>query len=1024
MRMTELFIRRPVLSVVVSVLILVAGLRAEMGLPVQHFPTIVSASIQIQTAYYGADAATIAGFITTPIENAVAATEGLDYVSSTSLTGVSTVTLFLRLNQDPNRAMTEVQSYVNSATALLPQGFQAPLITVRDNANGVMELAVSSRTLSTAQVSDYVSRTIQPQLQSVPGVQQVFNEIGEKLALRVWLEPDRLAGYGLSATDIVNALQNNDLVTGVGQTLGGATFINLAVNSGLQTLEQFRALVVRRSGSALVRLGDVARIEFGSDSTNVAVRDGAGSGTLIAVNITPTANLLDVERGLLAVVGRINAHLPPGMDVAVLHDGADYVYAARHEVLVSLAESLAIVAAVIFLFLGSPRAVLIPLVTIPLSLIGTFALMAAMGFSINLLTLLALVLAIGLVVDDAIIMVENVSRHLADGMRPFEAAIKAARQLAGPIVAMTVVLIAAYLPVGLQKGLTGALFTEFAFTLAASVTVSAVLALTLSPMMCSRMLRAHAGGEAARQRLTGRSDRALHAMQSLYARLLSAVLDVWPVPVAIAAAVMVSIVFLFTHARHELAPQEDSGWVFISGTPPASAGLDQLMLYDPQVIAAIARVPERSAWWTINAPGNVFDAVVLGPWDERTRTATDVQNQLQEALNKVAGLSYAIFQPPPLPGAEGLPIQFVVQTAASIDTLATVVDRLMTDARRTGQFAYIDKDLKIDLPQRTIELDRDRVSELGLDVNSVGTSLNWLLGGNFVNYFSLQQRSYRVMPLVVRDRRLNPEQLLDYPIANIGGVPIKLSSVATLSRQVVPEQIAHFQQQNSSTILATMAPGVSVDEGLSTLKRLAAADLPTGFSTDTSGPLREYVAEAGSFLPSFAFGMVIIYLALAALFESLRDPAVILISVPMSVAGALFIIWLGVGGATVNLYSEIGLVTLAGLISKHGILIVEVAREQQLLGLDKRAAIEHAAALRLRPILMTTTAMVLGVMPLVFATGAGAESRFAMGLVIASGLAIGTCFTLFVVPAVYLVVGARHSPDREVEAAAAVRGAA
>ena len=1015
MRLTELFIRRPVLSVVVSVLILVAGIRSEMALPVQHFPTIVSASIQIQTSYYGADAATIAGFITTPIENAVAATEGLDYVSSSSVSGQSTVTLYLRLNQDPNRAMTEVQAYVNGATALLPQGFQAPIITVQDQASGVMELALSSHALSSAQVSDYVSRTVQPQLQSVPGVQQVFNEIGEKIALRVWFEPDRLAGYGLSATDAINALQNNDLVTGVGQTLGGATFVNLAVNSGLQTVEQFRALVVRRSGSALVRLGDVAHVEFGSDSTNVAMRDDLGPGALLAVDITPTANELDVEQGLLAAIERIRAHMPPGLEIKVLHDGADYVYAARHEMLLSLAESLAIVAAVIFLFLGSPRAVLIPLVTIPLSLIGTFALMEAMGFSMNVLTLLALVLAIGLVVDDAIIMVENVSRHLADGMQPLDAAIAAVRQLAAPIVAMTAVLIAAYLPVGLQKGLTGALFTEFAFTLAASVTVSAVLALTLSPMMCSRMLRPHGAG----RRMTGRSDRALHGMQRLYARMLSAVLDVWPLPVALAAAVIVSIVFLFGHARHELAPQEDNGWELITGTAPADADLDQLMQYDPKVIEALRHIPEQTSWWTVNSTTTgVFDALVLRPWDERQRTATQVQYDLQAALDHVAGLSYAAYQLPSLPGAQGLPVQFVIQTASSIEALAAVVDRVLTDARRTGQFAYIDKDLKIDLPQRTIELDRDRMAELGLDVNTVGTALNWLLGGNFVNYFSLQQRSYRVMPLVVRDRRLNPEQLLDYPIATIGGVPIKLSSVATLSRQVVPEQIAHFQQQNASTLQATMAPGVSIDTGLATLRRLAARDLPAGFSTDTSGPLREYVNEAGSFVPSFAFGLVIIYLALAALFESLRDPAVILVSVPMSVAGALFVIWLGVGGATVNLYSEIGLVTLAGLISKHGILIVEVAREQQMLGLGKRAAIEHAAALRLRPILMTTTAMVLGVMPLVFATGAGAESRFAMGLVIASGLAIGTCFTLFVVPAIYLVVGARHAPpERAGEAA-------
>ena len=1017
MRLTELFIRRPVLSVVVSVLIFVAGLRGVQTLPIQQFPTTVSATIQIQTNDYGADAATIAGFITTPIENAVAATDGLDYVTSQSQTSTSTITLYLKLNQDPNRAMTEVQAEVNGAESLLPTGFQPPVVTITNNTGFAYALTLASDTLTVAQVSDYAARIVQPLLQAVPGVDDVQNQSGVKIALRVWFDPARLAGYGLTATDAVNALTNNDFVAGVGQTLGGMTFDYLAINSGLHSVAEFERLVIHQSGGALVRLGDVARVELGTDTTNISLDTNIGNdGVFLAVNITPTANLLTTVRGLAAAVDRIKSELPPGITVSVDFNGATFVEASRQETIASLLEALAIVALVIFLFLGSLRSLLIPLVTIPLSLVGTFALMAVLGFSINLLTLLAMVLAIGLVVDDAIIIVENVNRQLAGGMTPLESAIQAARELGGPIIAMTVVLIAAYLPVGLQKGLTGALFTEFAFTLAAAVTVSAILALTLSPMMCARLLRPHGAGG---PRLTGLSDRLLRAMQSLYGRLLRAVLAVWPLAIAVGVAILAVIPFLFIQAGHELAPQEDQGVIVANAQSPPNAGLDQLNLYDPQVTKALGAVAESTAWWNIDTPGNISDGVVLRPWGQRRRNADQIQATLQDALTRVPGLQFGVFQPPSLPSGQGQPIQFVVEGDGPIEALASVSDRMLLDARRSGLFAFIDKDLKIDQPQTTIVLDRERIAELGLDVATVGNNLNWLLGGNFVNYFSVGQRSYRVMPLVVRDQRLNPSQILDYPIANIGGVPIKLSSVATLSHQVVPEQINHFQQLASASLQGIPAPGVTVDVAYRYLQRLARADLPNGYSTDTSGPLREYVAESGSFLPSFAFAMVIIYLALAALFESFRDPLVILVSVPMSVAGALLFVWLGVGGATINLYSEIGLVTLAGLISKHGILIVEVAREQQLGGRTKREAVEIAAILRLRPILMTTAAMVLGVMPLVLATGAGAHARFVMGLVIASGLAIGTLFTLFIVPAVYILVAARRMvPDRQRRAGA------
>ena len=1005
--LTELFIRRPVLSLVVSILILLAGLRGMLALPVQQFPATVSATIQIQTTYYGADAATVAGFITTPIENAVAQADGIDYLVSQSQTSTSTVTLYLRLNQDPAASMSQVQAYVNSVTNQLPQGFQTPVITLTNNSPDVMDIGVLSNVLSPEQASDYVARVIQPQLQAVTGVQNVQNELQMNRAVRIWLDPRRIASYGISANDVATALGNNDYVTGVGQTLGGTTYINLAITSGLHDVAAFRQLVVKRIGTSLIRLGDVARVEYGPDNNLIHLATNKGAGAFISIHATPRANMLATANALEAVVAQLKTRLPPGLVIDIAFDTANTVRASLREVELSLAESLAIVALVIFLFLGSVRSVLIPLVTIPLSLIGTFALMAGLGFSINTLTLLALVLAIGLVVDDAIIIVENVNRHLADGMMPVNAAVLAARELAAPIVAMTVVLIAAYLPIGLQKGLTGALFTEFAFTLACSVTVSAILALTLSPMMSSVMLRPHHRGS----RLVDLADRVMHLMQRVYGAMLRRVLDVWPVMMVVVAAVVVAVVFMFNRATHELAPTEDADFLIVGGQVPPDMNVDSMVQFDPSIIRAFATVPEGVGYFLIDQPGAVQDGMILKPQRQRHRTSAQIAVTLQSALWRVAGVQLAAYQFPSLPGSQGMPIQFVVKGSSSIGVLAEASDRLLLEARRSGLFAYIDKDLKIDQPQTTIELDRARIAELNLQVSDIGNSLSQLLGGGYVNYFSQAGRSYKVEPLVLRERRLNPEQVLSYPIATVGGIPVPLSAVAHLSRQVVPEQIAHFQQLNATTLQGIPAPGVTVGAAYAFLQARAAADLPSGFATDTAGPLREYVTEQGSFLPSFVFAMAIIFLALAALFESFRDPVIIMVAVPMSLAGALLFVWLGLGGASINLYSEIGLVTLAGLISKHGILLVEVANEHQKLGWGKRAAIERAASLRLRPILMTTAAMVLGVMPLVLATGAGAAARYAMGLVIASGLAIGTVFTLFVVPSMYMLVAARHRPD-------------
>lgn len=1010
MRLTDLFIRRPVLACVVSVLVLVFGLRAEQALPVSQFPHTVSGTIEIQTFDYGADPATIAGFITTPLEGAIAQAQGIDTMSSTSTTSLSDITVSLQLNYDPARALAEIQAYVTSVTSQLPQGAQASAITLSASSREVLDLSAYSDSLTPAQVTDYVHRLVVPRLQAVPGVQQVNVEGSPNVVMRAWLDPERLAAYGMSAAEVQAALAANNFVSGAGQTLGAATFVNLDINSGLHTEAQFRDLVVRQKANRIIRLGDVARVAFGSDPDNFKVMIDGKQGVYMDIHPTPAANALEVSDAVQRALAGIRAQMPAAMHIAVLNDAGRFIRMSIREVAITLAEALVIVSLVVFAFLGSPRSVLIPVVTIPLALIGTFAAMAMLGFSINLLTLLALVLATGLVVDDAIIVVENVNRHIAGGMRPLAAASRAARELALPILAMTVVLISAYIPLGLQGGLTGALFTEFAFTLAGSVTVSALLALTLSPMMCGHLLkpRRSGGDRSLSERLEDATQAALDRVQRAYATALHTALRLRPLVLAFGLAVLVSIWFLFTGAKGELSPPEDQGYLIINGQGAPDATLDQLATYDRQIIGVLTTPTEGRGYWHVVSPSGFDDGLVLKPWDQRRRSVFAIANEVQAGLSRVAGAEMAVFTPSYLPGAHGLPIQFVLEGSGSFRDLNTVSDGFLDRVRASGLFAYAEKDLKIDQPQSTIVIDRDKLSTLGLSMSDVGSTLNAMLGGNFVGFFSNGERSYKVEPLVARKWRLNASQVLDYPIATIGGIPVPLSSVARIRQSVVPESVAHFQQLNATTIGAVPAPGVTQAQAYAWLQTLARDTLPSGYGTDTIGPLRQFVHESGGFAATFALAVIVTYLALAALFESFRDPLIILVSVPMSIAGALLFVWLGVGGASVNLFTEVGLVTLMGLISKHGILIVEVAREQQELGLSKQEAIERACALRLRPILMTTAAMVLGVLPLVFATGAGAASRYVMGLVIASGLSIGTLFTLFVLPAVYTVLAGSH----------------
>jgi multidrug efflux pump len=1012
---TDIFIRRPVLASVVSLTILVVGLRSFASLQVLAYPKTENGVVTISTAYPGADPDSIAGFITTPIETAVAQANGIDYMTSISQSGSSTITVTLRQNYDSSKAASDINIKVNSILNQLPSGALQPTITVQVGQTiDAMYIAFRGTDLAANQITDYLTRVVVPKLQAIEGVQTAELLGAETFSLRAWLDPKKLEAYGLTATDVSAALANNDYISAVGRTKGQMVQVTLTSTSNLHSLQEFRDLIVRQVNGGIIRLSDIAEVSLGADSYEGQVRFDGDNGVFVGIQVAPTANLLSVVKGIKAILPEIQSQLPQGLSAAVAYDSSAFVTSSIHEVAVTLLEALLIVMAVIFAFLGSPRSVLIPVVAIPLSLVGTLAIMLALGFSINLLTLLALVLAIGLVVDDAIIVVENVNRHLDDGMPPVAAAQLAARELGSPIIAMTVVLLAVYIPIGFQGGLTGALFTEFAFTLAGAVTVSAVIALTLSPMMCSRLLHAQRADQNNwESQIIRFIDRRFQHLHDGYQRLLERSLRYTPVTAIFVVVILLSIVFLYRSSKSELAPPEDQSFVLAQATYAPDATLQVKQMYGAQVFSLVKKQPGVFRVFQIDVPGQSIVGIPLVPPNERKFGAIEIQRSLQTALNTLPAQKFAVFQQPSLPGARGLPVQFAIESTEPALRLNEVSQAFLSTVSKSGMFVFVDSDLKYDAPQSVIEIDRDKTAQIGLTMSQVGSALGSLLGGGYVNYFSMQTRSYKVIPQVERISRLNVDQLLNYPIASIGGVPVPLSSIATIRHETVPETLNHFQQANSATISAVPSPGVSQADALNYLKDLAARTLPQGYSVDYAGQLRQYLQESTGVMATFGFAIIIVFLALSALFESFRDPLVILISVPLSIAGALIFIAIGVHGATLNIYTQVGLVTLIGLISKHGILIVEVANEEQHSGKSKAAAIVAAATVRLRPILMTTAAMVLGVLPLVFASGAGAASRFAIGLVISTGLAIGTLFTLFVVPGVYMLIGANHSANSE-----------
>jgi len=1014
MKFTDIFIHRPVLSMVVSLLLLVLGLRSFGILPVLQFPRTQNAVIKVSTTYYGADPDLVAGFITTPLENAIAQVNGIDYMTSTSTNSNSTISANLKLNYDSDKALTEMNAEISSVLNQLPPQTQKPVMRISIGQTiDAMYIGFSSEQLASNSITDYLLRVVQPKLQAVDGVQTAELLGSKHFALRVWLDPKRMAAYGLTATDVSAALAQNDFLSGVGNTKGQMVQVNLNASTNLHSVDEFRNMAVKQQGNAIVRLQDVANVTLGSDDYDSQVSFDGRKAVYIGIKVAPSANLLDVIAGVRKVFPDIQADLPQGINGKIVYDSTKFVNSSIHEVIKTLLEALLVITLVVFAFLGSPRSVAIPVIAIPLSLIGTFTFMMMFGFSINLLTLLAFVLAIGLVVDDAIIVVENVNRHIEQGMKPLDAAIQAARELAGPILAMTTVLIAVFVPIAFQGGLTGALFTEFAFTLVGAVTVSAIIALTLSPMMGAKLLRAHSADDPGLESSVVHAiDRRFEAVRRWYARSLHASLDTVPVTAVFALIVLGSIYFLYAGSKHELAPQEDQGVIIAMATPAPNSTLQQRTPSMRKMYDTFAAHPETDHVFQLDVPGRMIAGMVLTPWDQREETATDLQPVVQGELAQIAGVRTVVFQPPSLPGSRGLPIQFIIGTTDPFVRLNEVAQNFLHEAQKSGMFMFIDSDLRIDLPQATVEIDRNKAALLGLTMKDIGDALASMLGGGYVNYFSLSGRSYKVIPQAQQASRLNTDQLLNYYIRTASGMSVPLSTVAHISTKTTPESLNHFQQLNAATIQGVAQPGVTPGEALDYLKGLAARTLPSGYSIDYGGQSRQFMQESSGFVVTFAFALIIIFLALAAQFESFRDPFIILVSVPMSIAGALVFISLGVGGASLNIYTEVGLVTLMGLISKHGILIVEFANNLQSEGLSKREAVEKAASIRLRPILMTTAAMVLGVLPLIAASGAGAVSRFDLGLVIASGIAIGTLFTLFVVPAVYILLATDRSRDQ------------
>jgi len=1007
MNFTDIFIKRPVLSTVVSLLILLFGLKSVLNIQIRQFPNMNNTVITVMTAYPGADAKLIAGFITTPLESAVASAEGIDYMTSSSTQGVSTITLNIKLNFDPQVAFTDVMSKVQQTLNQLPPESQQPVIIKKsDTSTDLLYISLDSNDMNAQQITDYALRVVQPQLQTIDGVAQAEILGGATYSMRIFLNPIKMAALQVSPAEVFTVLASNNFLTAAGSTKGEYVALNITAKTDLNNVEGFSNLIVRSNKNSIIRLKDISEVKLGSQDYDTSVTFDSKKAVFIGIMPTPTANPLTVINDVRKSFPAIQKQFPPSLTGTIVYDATDFIRASIKEVISTIIEAAIIVIVVIFLFLGSLRAVSIPIVTIPLSLIGVCTFMLFLGYSINLLTLLAFVLAIGLVVDDAIVVVENIHRHIEEGQTPFDAAINGAREIATPIIAMTITLAAVYAPIGFMNGLTGVLFKEFAFTLASAVIISGIIALTLSPMMCSKILSHDLSSLSFVKFL----DDIFNKLKARYKTLLHSVLDTRGVMLVFAAVVLLMLPYLYNHTAKETAPEEDQGFFFVVGSAPQSATINYIEAYTKSLDKIYRSFPAAAHFFTINSKQPI-SGLVLKPWDKREENQFSMKQPLQNKLDQISGLKMFSLIPPPLPGGGGgTPVQFVIQTTNDFQSLLDISNKLTDKARNSGLFIYIDNSLKFNQPEITLEINRSKASDLGLNMQDIGSSLTSSLSGGYVNFFNLEGRSYKVIPQLDRRFRVNPSQLGQIYVRTASESMVPLSTVVEPVQKVVPNAISHFQQLNSATIQGVMMPGVTLGQAISFLEKEASNVLPKGFSYDYGGQSRQFIQEGNALVVAFFLAILVIFLVLAAQYESFRDPLIILISVPMSICGAL--IPLNLGLASINIYTQVGLITLIGLISKHGILIVSFANQlQREKNLNKREAVEEAAAIRLRPILMTTAAMVFGVVPLLIASGAGAVSRYDIGLVISMGLLIGTCFTLLIVPTMYTYIAKDHRHD-------------
>ena len=1015
MKFTDIFIRRPVLAVSISLLMIILGLQAISKLAVREYPKMTTTVITVSTAYPGADANLIQAFVTSKLEESIAQADNIDYMSSTSAPSSSTITIKMKLNTDPAGALADVLAKVNAVKSALPNGIEDPSVSSSSGGSGIMYISFRSKKLDSSQVTDYINRVVKPQFFTIEGVAEVQVFGAAEYALRIWLDPQKMAAQNLSAPAVMSALSVNNVQTAAGNDNGYYVSYRNKVETTTKSVEQLSNLIISSNGDDLVRLRDIASVELNKESDNSRATANGAESVVLAVNPTSTANPLTVAEKIRPLYESIKTQLPDSMESDILYDRTIAINSSIHEVIKTIGEATLIVLVVILMFIGSFRAILIPILAIPISLIGVLMLLQSFNFSINLMTLLALILAIGLVVDDAIVVLENVDRHIKEGETPFRAAIIGTREIAVPVISMTIALIAVYSPMALMGGITGTLFKEFALTLAGAVLISGIVALTLSPMMSSKLLKSNAQPTWLEQKV----EHTLGKVNRIYEYMLDLVMLNRKSMLAFAVVIFSTLPFLFNALSSELTPNEDKGAFIAIGNAPSSVNVDYIQNAMQPYMKNVMETPEVSFGMSIagapNSNGSL-NIITLKDWKDRTRKQSVVMNELNAKAKSIPEVSVSAFNFPEIDtGEQGPPVSIVLKTAQDYKSLANTAEKFLNAMKASGKFIYSNLNLTYDTAQMTISVDKEKAGTYGITMQQISNTLGSFLSGATVTRVDVDGRAYKVISQVKRDDRLSPESFQNYYLTASNGQSVPLSSVISMKLETQPTSLPRFSQLNSAEISAVPMPGTSSGDAIAWLQQQANDNLPQGYTYDFKSEARQLVQEGNALTTTFILAVVIIFLVLAIQFESIRDPMVIMISVPLAVSGALvslnLLSFFGIAGTTLNIYSKVGLITLVGLITKHGILMCEVAKEEQLnYGKTRIEAITHAAKVRLRPILMTTAAMVAGLIPLLYATGAGAVSRFSMGIVIVAGLSIGTIFTLFVLPVVYSYVATEHKP--------------